>query len=81
MKPNAVGRAAGQTPNMHPYTHLMSEAGFLRGTILLTQRGAVIMLVGLGPRAACAYKELKLRAEADRSGDRPSKEAGRQSDC
>lgn len=39
MKPNTVGRTAGQIPQIPPYTHLMSEAGFLRGTILLTQRG------------------------------------------
>ena len=39
MKPNAVGRAVGQNPNWHPNTIPATSAGFVSGTILLTQEG------------------------------------------
>lgn len=39
MKPNAVGRAIGQFPNSHPNSMPAKKAGFVSGTILLTQEG------------------------------------------
>jgi len=39
MKPNTVGRAAGQSPLSHPVSSPAPRAGFVGGTILLTQEG------------------------------------------
>lgn len=39
MKPNAVGRAVGQDPISHPNMMPAQKAGFVSGTILLTQDG------------------------------------------
>lgn len=39
MKPNTVGRAIGRIPNLRPNPMPARKAGFISGTILLTQEG------------------------------------------
>jgi len=39
MKPNTVGRATGQSPHAHPIVTPAPKAGFVVGTVLLTQDG------------------------------------------
>lgn len=39
MKPNAVGRAIGHSPQSHPVSMPATKAGFVSGTILLTRDG------------------------------------------